>query len=97
MTPWKITLYEDNDIEVYSDGLMKHIERKSNKNDLDIIRDLALKYKYMSDLLGLFLTEYNIDKDDFAEKAHKTFGFYKKFNDKFVEDALQKIAETMEI
>ena len=89
----EITLYEDENIRVYSDGFIK-IVRKNNEDIEELMKDMALKYKYTADMFALCMREYNVDIDEFTERCHKFFGFYKYYNKKFILQVNKSLAET---
>lgn len=77
--------YEDENIEVYTSGA---IFRKNDKQPAEIIKDIALRYRYLLDVLGLFFKEHKVDKDEFAEVCHKTFGYYRRYYKKLFDQIL---------
>lgn len=91
----ELTLYEDKNIRVYSDGIMHRIKRKNNNDLEDMLKEMALKYKYTADMFALCIQEYNIDRDDFAERCHKIFGYYEDYNRNFMFQVEKSLAETM--
>lgn len=93
----KITLYEDENIEVYSDGIMRRINIKNDIGLEELLKDMALKYKYTADMFGLCLQSYNVNIDEFSELCHKIFGFYKRYNKKFLDEVIKSLENTEKV
>ena len=93
----KITLYNDNNIEVYSDGSMTQIDFKNDTDIKYMLKEMALKYKYTADMFGLCLQSYNINIDEFSGLCHKIFGFYKRYNKKFLDEVIKSLENTEKV
>ena len=78
--------YEDENIEVFSEGA---IFRKNAAEVPEIIRNIALRYKYLSDVFALFISENEIKIEEFEVKCHKVFGFYKRHYKKMFDEILK--------
>lgn len=93
----KITLYNDDNIEVYSDGVMTTIDFKNDTDIEYMLKEMALKYKYTADMFGLCLQYYNVNIDEFSELCHKIFGFYKRYNKKFLDEVIKSLENTEKV
>lgn len=93
----KITLYNDDNIEVYSDGIMHKIDFKNDTDIEYMLKEMALKYKYTADMFALCLQAYNVNIDEFCELCHKIFGFYKRYNKKFLDEVIKSLENTEKV
>lgn len=93
----KITLYNDDNIEVYSDGIMTQIDFKNDTDIEYMLKEMALKYKYTADMFALCLQAYNVNIDEFSELCHKIFGFYKRYNKKFLDEVIKSLENTEKV